>query len=218
MAYIYKIVNLINNKIYIGKTNLTIDERWKAHCQDYNKPRIEKRPLYDAMKKYGIENFKIEEVEECDSAKSSEREIYWINFFNSYIGFNDSKGYNATKGGDGKLLYNHSEILRLYKQGLSNKQICQKIGCCNDIINIVLKENHIKSENRVGKNFEKVTYMFNKNKELLKTFPSVTKASEYIKSLNISKDTAKGIRSHIIHCCNKQRKSAYGYIWSYTEY
>ena len=47
MAYIYKITNDINDKIYIGKTNQTIKERWRQHCAD-SKDRIlyEKRPLY----------------------------------------------------------------------------------------------------------------------------------------------------------------------------
>ena len=34
MAYIYKITNKINNKIYIGKTVSSIEERWKHHCCD----------------------------------------------------------------------------------------------------------------------------------------------------------------------------------------
>ena len=75
MSYIYKIVNKINNKIYIGKTNLSsIEERFKEHCYEYNKFHSEKRPLYSAMKKYGIENFQIYLLEECSSEKASERE------------------------------------------------------------------------------------------------------------------------------------------------
>ena len=59
-GYIYKITNLINQKAYIGKTTSTIEKRWKEHCQDYKRRQYEKRPLYDAMNKYGIENFSIE--------------------------------------------------------------------------------------------------------------------------------------------------------------
>ena len=56
-AYIYKITNNINNKIYIGKTNLTIEKRFKEHCRDAFRERNEKRPLYAAMRKYGIQKF-----------------------------------------------------------------------------------------------------------------------------------------------------------------
>lgn len=57
MAFIYKITNDINQKIYIGMTERTIKERFKEHCQEYKRERAEKRPLYSAMKKYGIEHF-----------------------------------------------------------------------------------------------------------------------------------------------------------------
>lgn len=50
MAFIYKITNKINGKIYIGKTLKTIEGRWKEHLKDYKRPRFEKRPLYSAMK------------------------------------------------------------------------------------------------------------------------------------------------------------------------
>lgn len=94
MAYIYKITNDINDKIYIGKTNQTIKERWRQHYSD-SKTRIvaEKRPLYLAMNKYGIEHFKIEEVEKCLDEDAYKREIYWIEYYNSY-----KDGYNATLG------------------------------------------------------------------------------------------------------------------------
>ena len=65
MAYIYCITNKLNEKKYVGKTTNTVDYRWKEHCSDCFKSRCNKRPLYDAMVKYGIENFSIETLEEC---------------------------------------------------------------------------------------------------------------------------------------------------------
>lgn len=95
MAYIYQIINDINNKIYIGKTEFSIDKRFKEHCSDAFKERNEKRPLYSAMRKYGIEHFHIELIEETDNPE--EREKYWIEQKQSF-----KNGYNATLGGDGK--------------------------------------------------------------------------------------------------------------------
>ena len=45
MAYIYKIINDINNKVYIGKTAFDIEKRFKEHCQDRTKRELENRPL-----------------------------------------------------------------------------------------------------------------------------------------------------------------------------
>jgi group I intron endonuclease len=99
MQGIYKITNTINGKIYIGKTNDS-DRRWGDHQRlaftenhkEYNKS------LYQAMRKYGIENFSFEMIEEIKDYKnqSGEREKYWISYFNSYY-----HGYNENLGGDG---------------------------------------------------------------------------------------------------------------------
>ena len=103
LGYIYKIKNDINNKVYIGKTTkATIKERFEEHLNDYKKRQEEHRPLYTAMKKYGTEHFYIEEIEKVDICKLEEREKYWINYYNSY-----KNGYNATLGGDGKILYDY---------------------------------------------------------------------------------------------------------------
>ena len=98
MAYIYQITNDINGKIYIGKTEFSLEKRFKEHCQDAFRERCEKRPLYAAMRKYGIEHFHIELLEETDNPE--ERETFWIEEKQSF-----KFGYNATLGGDGKFLY-----------------------------------------------------------------------------------------------------------------
>ena len=72
MPYIYKITNNLNGKVYIGKTNFTIEKRWREHCQDSQKETLQKRPLYSAMKKYGIENFSIEEIEQLETPQQAE--------------------------------------------------------------------------------------------------------------------------------------------------
>ena len=66
MAYIYQITNNINGKIYIGKTEFSIEKRFQEHCRDCFKRKTEHRPLYAAMRKYGIENFSVALIEKTD--------------------------------------------------------------------------------------------------------------------------------------------------------
>ena len=96
MQSIYKITNQVNGKIYIGKTILPIEKRLKRHF--YLASRKVNRYLYDAINKYGKENFIIELTEDCEYDLANEREIYYINFYNSN---NKEFGYNMTIGGDG---------------------------------------------------------------------------------------------------------------------
>lgn len=99
MGLIYCISNDINDKKYIGLTTQSIEKRWKEHCNSSKNLKLqEKRPLYNAMAKYGIEHFSISIVEDnIENEKLPEREKYWIKYFNTYY-----EGYNATIGGDGK--------------------------------------------------------------------------------------------------------------------
>lgn len=97
MGFIYKIVNNVNNKLYVGKTTQTIEKRFKEHIK--NAKNKVNRYLYDAMNKYGYENFHAELIEECDDTILSDREIFWIKELNTF--WLNGFGYNMTIGGDG---------------------------------------------------------------------------------------------------------------------
>lgn len=94
MVGIYKITNIITGKVYVGQS-VHIESRVKEHKNPSNWIRESGKVLYRAFLKYGIENFTFEVVEECEAEKLSEREIYWISFFNSF-----ADGYNMTSGGE----------------------------------------------------------------------------------------------------------------------
>lgn len=78
MGFIYKITNTINDKVYIGKTTRTIEERWKEHL---NSIKDKDFKIYRAFRKYGVKNFSIESIEECPNDIINKREIYWIDFY-----------------------------------------------------------------------------------------------------------------------------------------
>lgn len=56
--FIYQITNKINGKRYVGKTTKSsILDRWESHLKDCKKGHTK---LYNAIKKYGKENFNID--------------------------------------------------------------------------------------------------------------------------------------------------------------
>ena len=118
MGYIYKITNQINGKMYIGKTEYTDPiKRWKEHLSDRKRRRCEKRPLYDALNKYGPENFTFEVIDNVEDGQAlCDAERYYVSLYRTYIGFEDCNGYNGTLGGDGKsyLDLDESEVIRTH--------------------------------------------------------------------------------------------------------
>ena len=162
MPYIYKIVNKLNGKMYIGKTTGSIQKRWKEHLKDRKRSKFEQRPLYDAMLKYGIENFYIEEVEKCPLEKLSERETYWIEFFGTF-----KNGYNATIGGDGKPYLNYELIYKTYLETKSLATTSKICGCdSSSVKRVIFAYDHPKEEFEKDKenNYKKARQ---KEKELM---------------------------------------------------
>lgn len=93
---IYIIKNTINNFVYVGQS-VDIQCRWYAHIQAGKNlsNHSSNTKIHKAMRDLGIENFYIEILEECDYEKLSDREIYWISYYDSY-----HNGYNMTLGGE----------------------------------------------------------------------------------------------------------------------
>jgi len=102
---IYLIENKINGKKYVGQHCGRRDARWKQHLNEALKLQNPK-PLYAAMRKYGIDNFKYKVLEELPSNSPQklldDREIYFISQYDTYI--KNGKGYNLTLGGGGNMV------------------------------------------------------------------------------------------------------------------
>ena len=208
---IYKIYNNINDKIYIGKTVSTLEERFTQHKRDSIRTRCEKRPLYDAMNKYGKEHFFIELIEECDLQDLSTREIYWIEKFNSY-----HYGYNATRGGDGKILYDYQLIIDLYQNGLTGKEISNLINCDSNVILKALRSANIDTRINAINLLSKKVAAYDKNHNLIMEFNSEAEAARWLIEKNIAKtNDAKHVGSALGRAANGQRKTAYKMYWEF---
>ncbi len=209
-GFIYKIINDINDKVYIGKTLSSIEERFKQHKKDSLKESEQIRPLYRAMRKYGIEKFHIEKVEECPLEILSDREKYWIEFFSSY-----KNGYNATIGGDGKQLYNYDEIVKGFLSGKLVYELAEEFECCQDTIHEALNLANIDSKTNANKKLKKGIVAKDSNGNILKTFNSRIEAVKWLQDNNYVSDSVSrdNIIAAIGRAANGKRKTAYKLIW-----
>jgi group I intron endonuclease len=214
MAYIYKITNKVNGKVYIGKTSLLDPfERWVQHRADYKRKRFEKRIIYQAMNKYGIDNFIFEVIEETDN--DIEREKFYINLYTSYVGFIDSNGYNATLGGDGKSYIDESEVVEYYLENIENTiaKTAEALDISREWASHILRKNKIiirQPNDYSSATPKKPVYKIdNKTKEIIKEYPSISHAAEEF--------GGRLFRAHIAKVCHGRRKTAYGFIWRFKE-
>ena len=100
-GYIYLISNDINPKeLYVGQTLTTPQVRWSGHLRQVKSHSYSDK-LHNKMSYYGVEHFKLEVLEICSCTskedlikKLDDREIHYINLFDSY-----RHGLNMTRGG-----------------------------------------------------------------------------------------------------------------------
>lgn len=200
MNFIYKITNDINGKLYIGKTNRSIETRFQEHI-NFSKRAYKNRPLYDAMNKYGVNHFHIEQIDICETdEEASTKEIYWIAYYDTY-----RHGYNATLGGDGKQLLelNEEEIIEKYQELKSKRAVGRYFNVDEKTIRNILNKYDVP----LIDNRKQIAMM--KNNKILKVFSGRKEANIFlgisIRSIGISK------------ALSKMQKTAYGYEWKYLE-
>jgi len=93
--YIYKITNLINNKVYIGQSSF----KWEDTLEYYGSGIL----IEKAIRLYGKENFTKDLLEECfDKNSLDESEKYWIFHYKEKLKIDL---YNLTDGGTGGITY-----------------------------------------------------------------------------------------------------------------
>lgn len=139
MIGVYRIFNNINGKSYIGVSN-DIEKRWKTHKTIYDNPlnKEYQKTLYKAFRKYGLENFSFEVLEEfTNSEKLYEREKYWIKIYDSFEnGYNDSEGgeFGSVKGhcrgeSNGRAKLTEQDVIQIridYKNHITKQQSYSK--------------------------------------------------------------------------------------------
>lgn len=208
MAYIYLISNDVNNKVYVGKTVTTIDTRYNKHISEAFTKRSE-YAIHRAMRKYGISHFNIVKIEECSLDELSEREKYWIKYYDSY-----HNGYNETYGGEGNLKYDYEIIYSLFMSGMTQKEIAQKLDCERHTISRALKNFDVAPEQmqkgKYGNSKKAVVKIDSSTGQILQEYPSATAAA---REENCSVATI----SMVCHNKRKLVNKSYTYQYKKTE-
>lgn len=227
-GYIYKIYNDINDKIYIGQTTLTVEERWKQHLSS-TKYYQDNMILHKAMRKYGVDKFYISTVEVvCEITKLellnklNDLEIFYIDKYASHISDN---GYNFSIGGNNKDFFNKkidqfslngelfqtwesvSDVAIFYNISASDISSC----CCGR-----LKTSAGYVWRIHGESFDQYEVASKRVRKVKK----YTIDGKLLRVYNSASDAAKDIEctiSSIIKVCTGYRKTLKGFVFRYEE-
>lgn len=183
--YVYKIINKVNNKSYIGITS-NIKKRFKYHQQRYNKTSKEEyiqKPLYKAFRKYGIENFIFLELySNLTMEEACNKEIELIKKFKTLT---HEKGYNITKGGNCRSNYGaNNNTVKLTERDVID--IRKRISDGETVKNIYMDYKHLISYSGFQATYNGTNWNYlGKSKSVLPSGASLNKETVlYIRKLH----------------------------------
>lgn len=242
---IYKITNNINGKIYVGQSidipKRIYEHKYKAFCKDdisYNSA------IHNAFRKYGLDNFTFEILEEVSIKELDDKEIFYIKELNSL----SPNGYNIQSGGQKyKVHKREPNRCRNCNTEISyGAKLC--LECCkkSQSKNIPPKEELEKLLND-DFNYTHIGNIYNVSVNTIKKWckryeiqkPIIEKQEKVKKQIKkpvaqIDINTGKVIMefngvneaaralgkkksSHITEVCKGRLKQAYGYSWKYID-
>lgn len=177
-GFIYIIRNTINNKVYIGQTRTSVEQRWKEHLRhaEYGDQVINR-----AMKKYGVRNFYIETLEICTIEELDQREMYYIDLYDST---DKTRGYNVSIGGNTprfkRTVLSISELKHLYlEEQFTLSKIAEKFNVSRYIISTELKNAGVTMRERGDSNNKVKKVSVELIKEALSNTTSLRQAAKY---------------------------------------
>ncbi|MBC8427319.1 MAG: GIY-YIG nuclease family protein [Proteobacteria bacterium] len=231
---LYCIKNKINNKRYIGITSGRLEKRLQEHGRAICNEQKKNRPFYNAISKYGIENFELEFSKDYKNQiqkyeELEEIEIYYIKKYKTYMGLENCQGYNQTIGGNSGS-FGYSRTGEIKKYDLKTLQVIEiyssmadaqrKTGVKKSEISQCCIGGRSKSAGGFGwcyagdepqkytnKSYKRIKQFNLKTLEVINIFDSVMEAS---------KQTGTN-RQGITNCCNHWANSANGFGWCHYD-
>ena len=201
---LYLITNKINDKVYVGKTYHSIEERFKQHIRESRKDRSVGRDLYDAMRYFGVENFQIQLLGVFEESILEEKEMEYIKKYDSY-----KNGYNQTLGGDGKRYIDRTdeEIISLYKEYGTIGRVHSITKYSEKTIRKILRSHGIDTNKPIRK---RIRIKCSNGME----FDSLTEASKWLINNNLTKSNEEQVKCNIRRVLNNHRKTYIKLEWS----
>lgn len=214
MAYIYKITNILNNKIYIGQTIRQPSLRWNEHKSESLCPTSKHGRLYHlhcAIRKYGVDSFIFEVIDECPDNERFRVETKYILKYQS----NDpQKGYNYVVEGSGRTPYSSQKIKELWEKGFSRNEIAEILNAQPLTISSRLHQLGVSHEEVVNRKKKekwsewqsKPVIQYSLDGTFIKEWNSATECSSY-----------GYLQSAVSNVCRQEQYSAYGFLWKYKD-
>lgn len=222
---IYKYENKINHNIYIGQS-IDIKKRFREHKsaafnpqnKDYN------MVIHRAIRKYGLDNFSFDIIEECPEELLNTREVFWIKYYDSY-----NNGYNATEGGNESHIHMGTPIELFDLDGNyvteypNITEAAKAIGVSRSTIYGILKGDRLSTKNfqfRKKGDTTPMTPYRNRQGGKLPIYQCNKKSLEIIKEWESAADAGRQLGidpSAITKVLKNKLKTAGGYVWKYKE-
>jgi hypothetical protein len=198
MGFIYKILDLIKNKIvYVGQHNNN-----NKYYEGSGKILTRYKKKY-GTKKYR-ERFKLIKIEFCSLELLDEKEIYWIKYYNTY---ND--GLNLTEGGSvnisknnikGKSFPQKNKKLKGQKKSIETKRLISESMKGKPVSNLCLEKSK--------KARMKPVLQYDLEGNFIKEWECGKKAC-----ISLGFNNVDGISA----CCIGKQKTAFGFVWKFKK-
>jgi len=201
--FIYKITCKITKEFYIGQTKLDPEVRFRQHLKKAFAPNGKssswgKCPkFYNAIKKYGPENFYIETIDSAKNRKElNKRETHWITELDAI-----NKGYNLCAGGD------FGALSKEAKKKISKAKMGNKVNLGRKYSKETRMKNSLSKKGRKNPMYGKIPY----NRKRILCLQN-NKIYESIKQACIDLNIQSGKVNFSKHLSGK-RKHVGGYIF-----
>ena len=198
---IYQIVNLINNKLYVGSA-INIYLRYYEHLSGLSHNRHHSPRLQHSYNKHGKDNFLFSLIELCSKELLIEREQHWIDFYKSYL---PEFGYNIYKIAYSALGFKHTKETRRKMMIVGkNKPINPKAIKAMQLANTGRRSSPECIRN-TSLRFSKPVIQLTLDGKFVKEWESSIEATLFF--------GAKGNDSNIAACTRGKCRSARGFLW-----